>query len=394
MSKRIVILQLLEALVMGGAENYGVQLSNYLAETQRYNVHIAHGPGTQFWKPSPNIQLHQYNIHRGQSLLIQLQDLRLVAWFRQLIQHNNIQLVHYHSFTAPLYASIAAQMLGVPTIYTPMTIGARGFVQRLQYPKYGLLNKVIDRLINRYVVLSKYFEYEYVSQRGVPEHKVDVNWLGVDTVKFVPAVNKAALRQRLGWPADKFVFIVVARLHPNKRIHLAIEAFARAFNESDKAVEMRILGDGLVENELRSLAAKLGVAKKVIFCGRSNNLQTIYPAADTYMVTTVNPNLGLATLEAMACGLALLTYTDDGRPEQIQMAQDTCIHGKNGYHANNIDDMAQKMSELVQNPELAQAMGKVSRERAETKFDQTLHYNKMEEIYAMQLGMSSIKLQI
>jgi glycosyltransferase involved in cell wall biosynthesis len=83
-------------------------------------------------------------------------------------------------------------------------------------------------------------------------------------------------------------------------------------------------GDGVLEARLRTLAADLGIGRRVSFCGAQADVLPFYHAADAFTLTSWSEALPLSALEAMGTGLPCV-LTDVGG------ARDIIREGENGY---------------------------------------------------------------
>lgn len=84
---------------------------------------------------------------------------------------------------------------------------------------------------------------------------------------------------------------------------------------------MVILVAGSNEREAapyRRLAARLGVADQVRFLGQTRKMEEIYAAADVFCLPTFADPCAIATIEAMACGLPVITSRYNGAHELIE----------------------------------------------------------------------------
>jgi len=96
-----------------------------------------------------------------------------------------------------------------------------------------------------------------------------------------------------------------------------LKAFAKSF-KSDKAVTLRIAGDGPLETELKELAATLGIADQVMFLGRIDRPQVFeeLSQSDAFVLSSHNETFGVVIIEAMALGKPVVA-TACGGPEHI-----------------------------------------------------------------------------
>lgn len=112
--------------------------------------------------------------------------------------------------------------------------------------------------------------------------------------------------------------LVVARLHPDKDVELAIRA-ARSLD--DPGAVLLIAGDGPEREHLEGLVRDLPGRTRIRFLGLLKDLRPAYAAADIHLQTSRSPNLGTVVLEAMASALpVVIAYRNE---EEYKMAEDT-----------------------------------------------------------------------
>lgn len=149
---------------------------------------------------------------------------------------------------------------------------------------------------------------------GAPRLEVIPN--PVDTYRFQPPTPeaRAAARRELGVPADGRVLVTSGRLHPTKRIDLAIEA-AGALPDA----HLLVAGDGPDRARLEGLAASAG-GGRVTFAGRLARPELAYSAGDVFALPSsaeAREGLSLAMLEAAASGLPVVTVRGSGMERYV-----------------------------------------------------------------------------
>ncbi len=133
---------------------------------------------------------------------------------------------------------------------------------------------------------------------------------GVDLEHFAPR-DRAEARRQLDWPPDQKVFISVGRLAKEKNFELLLEAFAKL---DDANARLVLLGSGDEQAPLQKKAVELGLGERCCFAGSvaHKDLPTYLAAADVFAFASVTETQGLATLEAMASGLAVAAVDASG----------------------------------------------------------------------------------
>ena len=192
---------------------------------------------------------------------------------------------------------------------------------------------------------------------GTAEAKLHVIYNGIDLEAFHPRLreaHRASLRGRLGIPRDASAFLHVGAGFERKGVLRLIDAFAL----SDlKDAHLLVVGDDRTRTRAERFAAARGVASRVHFAGTQADVRPWYGAADAFVLATLYDPFPNAALEAMACGLPVLTTRQCGAAEIID-------EGVNGFvvDALAVRDLAQRLARLA--GPAAQEMGRRARERA------------------------------
>jgi teichuronic acid biosynthesis glycosyltransferase TuaC len=201
--------------------------------------------------------------------------------------------------------------LGVPVI-----LSARGTDLNLypQFPRIRpLIQKNLERCAHLICVCSEL--KDTAMELGMPEARISVIGNGVDATVFHPG-DKAAARKKLNLPADRKIFLAVGQLIERKGFHLLIEALAML--ERGDAI-LVLVGKGEYHDTLKSLAAKLGLADRVLFPGSQLNrdLPIWYQAADVFALASSREGWPNVVCEALACGLPVVATKIAGIPEIV-----------------------------------------------------------------------------
>jgi glycosyltransferase involved in cell wall biosynthesis len=156
---------------------------------------------------------------------------------------------------------------------------------------------------------------------GAQAAKIRVVGNGVDAGRFRPE-DRVAARTQLGIPPHARVLVSVGALVPRKGFHRVIECLPRLCAHFPELVYLMIGGaspEGDMESELRALAARLDVTNRVRFLGTMapDALKQPLSAADVFVLATANEGWANVFLEAMACGLPVVTTDVGGNREVV-----------------------------------------------------------------------------
>ena len=133
---------------------------------------------------------------------------------------------------------------------------------------------------------------------------------GVDTNHFFPAQNKL--------PLKPFKLLTVGRLSQVKRLDLAIKAIRQARSLGLDAT-LTIVGNGNLMSHLKKLSETLGISNYVEFTDwiEPDKIPELYRSHHGFLLTSINEGMNNAMLEAMACGLPVITTACEGTKELV-----------------------------------------------------------------------------
>ena len=166
-------------------------------------------------------------------------------------------------------------------------------------------------------------------------------------------------RTELGLTADQIVLVTVGRLVARKANHQLIEMVARLNNPK---IVLAIVGDGPQRDMLTDLAKRLGVDQQVVFTGfvtEERKFQFLQ-AADAFVSTTSHEGFGLMYVEAMFCGLPIVTYDHGGQSDFLE-------DGRTGFlvRLNDQEGFLQSVQRLIETPSARKTIGSYNLRLAE-----------------------------
>lgn len=153
---------------------------------------------------------------------------------------------------------------------------------------------------------------------GMPTDRLVVIYNGVDTEVFHPdlvARHRASLRASLGIGAAVPLLLFVGSGFARKGVPQLLRALAAM---RERETQLVVVGADRKLATLRHLAGTLGLQQRVIFTGPVGDVKPYYGAADGFVLPTFYDPCPNAVLEAMACGLPVVTTTACGAQEWIR----------------------------------------------------------------------------
>ena len=290
----------------------------------------------RYWKPYFRLQPEKYEEQSGVKVyyprfvsvpgILKNYDgffMALGSWFllRKLKKQQAFNLIDAH-FAYP--DGYAATLLG-KWFEVPVTITLRGTeVPLSKLPTRR--NCMMNALKNATKVFSVSNSLkDLVIGLGANKEKIEVVGNGIDIEKFYP-MDKVFVRKSLDIPESAQVMISVGGLVDRKGFHRVIEVMPRLVTTFPELIFLIVGGDspeGGIRDKLEEQVQHLNLQNHVRFLGAlvSEELKTPLSAADVFVLATENEGWANVFLEAMACGLPVIT-TDVGGNQEVVNSND------------------------------------------------------------------------
>jgi len=218
---------------------------------------------------------------------------------------------------------------------------------------------------------------EALTLGGVLPDRLSTLYSGVDVSAASNEAEGENIRMKHGIPSDAFLVGTVANLLPIKGLDIMIDALSAVRTKVPKAHYL-IVGGGS-EAYLQTLVRRgkdRAVSDAVHFVGFRHPPWPYLATMDLYVQPSRDEALGIAAIEAMALGKAVIAAGVGGLPEVV-------IEGSTGalVPPGDASALAQAVVALFQKPDLRLAMGRAGRERARERFNLDTTIRRLEEIY-------------
>jgi sugar transferase (PEP-CTERM/EpsH1 system associated) len=250
--------------------------------------------------------------------------------------------------------------------------------------KPTLLRRLHAPLVSRYVAVSEDLRRYVVDVLGVDAARVTHICNGVDTERFAPAAPALdALPPALR--GDGVLRIgTVGRLQPVKDQQTLLRAFAQARERSAAArmaLRLLIVGNGPLLEELRALAAALGLAEVCHFAGARNDVAEALHALDVFVLPSLNEGISNTILEAMASGLPAVVTAVGGNVELVS-------DGEVGMHfqPGDVGSLATLLLRYLDEPRWRATQAAAARRRAVQRYSLATMVDAYQGVYDVALG--------
>jgi glycosyltransferase involved in cell wall biosynthesis len=209
---------------------------------------------------------------------------------------------------------------------------------------------------------------------GIQKCRVISN--GIPTDRYArPQITREDWRAREGFGHNDVLFVCVARFAPQKNHALLLKAFAQG-PASDPSAHLVLVGEGTLRAQLEEMVKNLGLADQVHFLGLRTDIPDVLGAMDAFALSSDYEGNPLSVMEAMACGLPIVSTTAGGVPTLLES-------GKEGLmvQTGDVQGLSHSMTSLLGNRELRQALGRAAARRARERFDVSTMVQAYEALY-------------
>jgi len=259
-------------------------------------------------------------------------------------------LVHFHGASIPLLITIPFLKFLKKKVISKISSAKLGIEAGSFYGRYGFLGKIfihILRNVDAFVAISEEIKDGLLTD-GYEQSRIYRIPNFVDISIFYPERKKET--------TDKTV-IFAGALDKRKGADILLEAW-KDVSKTFSHGYLIILGNGHMKASLKMKAEDLGISNRVTFAGQVNNIPDYFRKADLYVLPSLQEGLPNSLLEAMACGLPVITSRIGG---VVDIVED----GKSGIlvEPGDISGLASAMVRLLKDAESRQRLGAEARKR-------------------------------
>jgi glycosyltransferase involved in cell wall biosynthesis len=277
-----------------------------------------------------------------------------VAPFRRLsklLREERIDILHAHKFGSNLWGSIVGRLSRTPVIVAHEHSWAYS-----GDPLRRILDgQVIGRLADVMVAVSTRDRERMTSVEGVPPRKTV--YIPNAFVPRPPEPAEGDLRAELGIAPEATVVGTLAVLRSEKRLDVMIEAFARAAGDFDDA-HLVVGGYGLMMDEWKALAERLGVGDRVHWLGMREDVETVLGAVDVAAMSSEREGMPLFAFECMATGTPLVATDVGGLRDVFPGGQGALL-----VPPGDTGALTEALAALMRDPERRRAIAATARDR-------------------------------
>ncbi|MFD1205217.1 glycosyltransferase family 4 protein [Sporosarcina contaminans] len=350
---------------MGGAQIHVRDISNYL-QTEGHSIHVVTGAGGNAHQLLETISIHR--VHHLIRDLRPIDDVKAFLEVRKLLKILKPDLVATHSSKAGIVGRMAAKSLHIPVVFTAHGWSFTDGVSSSKKVFYRFVERIAGQFTSGIIAVSEYDRQLAIQQKVLPDWKIICIQNGVP--ELVEHKKASASTKNLN-------LVMVARFaHPKKQIDL-LQSLCH-LQHLDWT--MHFVGDGPEMEKAKRFAKESGIADRVRFEGRLEDVTKILDIADIFLLISQYEGLPLSVLEAMRAGLPIIATNVGGVQEAVTT--------KNGIlvPAGDLIELQKAIEKLIEHPELRIEMGKWGSEIFKERFTFQKMMNETVDYYKSIVG--------
>ena len=276
----------------------------------------------------------------------------------------NPNLIHSFHYAPDYSEAIAAQMAGIPWIYTKKNMNWGGKSKN----GWKLRSFLAAHILAQNTDMIRYFFPYRKNVSLVPR--------GVNTDEFIPEEKNAKLIHKYNISSHEKIILTVANLVPVKGIEILLEAF-QILSRKDSSIRLFIVGDKNSDygKEMEKKAARYTHSRKIYFIGKVQDVKKYYSIADIFVLPTLDEGRRegspVSLLEAMSCNLPVIASGISGVNDILEPFPDTY------FKAGDIS----ALNKMLFNYNLYSGMELKYRSYIKNNFDISLEVSRHENIY-------------
>ena len=310
---------------------------------------------------SNNVHYHEVNVPEYPLFHYQPYELALSSKLVDMVKLHKIEILHVHYAIPHAYAAyMAKKMLQEEGIYVPIVTTLHGTDITLvgSHPFYKTAVTFSINKSDAVTAVSQSLKEDTLRLFDI-KNEIAVVPNFIDLEKYNHSFTNC---QRVMMAKDNEKIIThISNLRPVKRVQDVINVFYNI--QKDVPAKLMLVGEGPEREHIELLCQKLGITDKVIFFGKSNEIDKILGFSDLFLLPSQTESFGLAALEAMASGVPVISSNTGGIPE-------VNIQGVSGFLSNvgDVDDMSKNAIFILEDESRLKEFKKNARKEA-LKFD-------------------------
>lgn len=322
---------------------------------------------------SNNVHYHEVNVPEYPLFHYQPYELALSSKLVDMVKLHGIEILHVHYAIPHAYAAyMAKKMLIEENIYVPIVTTLHGTDITLvgSHPFYKPAVTFSINKSDAVTAVSQSLKDDTLRLFDIKnEINVVTNFIDLDKHNVLFSDCQRTLMAK----DNEKIITHISNLRPVKRVEDVIDVFYNV--QKEIPAKLMLVGEGPEREKIEARCVELGIYNKVVFLGKSNEIDKILWFSDLFLLPSQTESFGLAALEAMASGVPVISSNTGGIPE-------VNIQGVSGFLSDvgDVADMTKNALYILSDDDRLKTFKENARKTA-SKFDVHTIVPQYEKIY-------------
>ena len=339
-----------------------------LFNSKQFKIILAISPSSPLYKKadSYNIPLLSLKIGRWKFNPV-------VIWkLSRFLETHKVDILHTHRSSD--------HWVGVLTVKLSRKLSAQCRIIRTRHnftriKNNCINNKLYNEWTDRIIAVAEVIREQLIDENNISENKIITIHSSIDTEKFKGEFDYGKIRNEFSISSDTVVLGMVGRLREHKdypNMFVALKIIIKKF----KNIKLLIVGDGILESQLKSMVQKMELSNYVIFTGKRGNIPQILSGIDIFVLSSSVEGSPAVIKEALIMEKPVVSTNAGGLPEIIQ-------NGATGVLVppHNPEALANGIFDVINDMDKALEMAKKGKQVIINQFSETRLAELTAEVY-------------
>ncbi|KMT22604.1 glycosyltransferase family 4 protein [Clostridium cylindrosporum] len=364
----MIILHMISGGESGGSKKHLLSLANEMKERKSKNIILCFIEG-ELYKEAKAMGLKTYLVKQEKRF-----DLSIVSKIKSICKSEGVDIINSHGGRANFICYFLKKFLKVKyvtTIHSDYESDYKGNTYKTLI--YTNINKIALKSFNNYIAVSENFK-KLLIKRGFRENRIFTVYNGIDTKETISTLDYNEIIDKYSLKIFKRYIVMVARLHPIKGHRDFLNACELIY-EQIKDTGIILVGDGSLKEELVNLIQSYKIKNNIMFVGFKEP-GDFFRLAEFTVLTSYSESFPLVILESGLYGKCVVASNVGGIPEIIKSMENGLL-----TIPGSINDIAEKLTLLLENSSFSKEFGDRLREDVLNKFSIKALADSYEEIW-------------
>ena len=358
----------------GGSGVVATELGKALAELNHEIHFISYAMPHRLSRFTENVFFHEVEMSNYPLFEHSLYTLSLTSKMVEVAEFENLDILHVHyAIPHAMSGYLAKEVLKKNNRDLKLITTLHGTDITLVglEPSFLPLVKFSIEQSDGVTAVSRFLKEKTLTNYHI-EKDIEVIHNFIDTELYKPVCN-CQFKEHAA-PNGEKILMHTSNFRKVKRVQDTIHILSKV--KEALPAKLVLIGDGPERSECERIARELKLEKDVIFLGKQDGINEILSTADIFLLPSQSESFGLAALEAMACGIPVISSSVGGIPELV-------IHNETGYIAEigDVDRMAKYAIDLLTNERKYAKFSENSRIRSVEVFETNIIVPQYVEYY-------------